>query len=243
MLSKKIIIIILFCLSAISNLSAETFPDFSSEYWTEEYSSARGKMLRGIVLGITGLGAIAPTAIFIKNAVDNPEHYLAFSFVSGIASLGMMGHGFSSIFTGIRERRKAEYFSGIYTDNPDNINLYEQQDYYLYLKRKTASKMIIFGSVISIQSAILFSNGIILSVRKNRGEDTGDIRIWPNYAVGGLLLAGGTFLIINNIRKLKNFRQLDIYESENSTVTFLPVFGIDTCSSSVSFGFTGEITY
>ncbi len=246
MLNKKNIIIttilIIFICSFV-NLFAETFPDFSREYWMEESGNARGKLFRGVGLGLLGLGSIVPTVIFINNAVDYPERFLAFSFVSGIASLGMMGHGFFSVAAGIRERRKAEYFAGAYIDNSDNVNIDEERKYYLYLKRKTALKMMFFGSVITLQSTILFANGIILNIRENRDENIGDIKIWPNYVVGGFLLAGGAFMIINKIRQLRNLRQLSTIDSDKPVVSFQPVFEVDKSAGAVSFGFTGQIQY
>jgi uncharacterized membrane protein YedE/YeeE len=222
----------------------ETFPNFTQDYWEKEQDKAHGKMMRGAVLGPTGLAIAAPTAVLAIHAVDNPEQYLAFSIATGIAALGMTCHGFFSIASGIRGRDKAAYFVGQYKNNPASVRSEEERDYYIRMQKKSAGKMVLFGMVLDVQAAVLLANGIVLSVRKSNDELREGVVIWPSYLIGGILFAGGTALAIFRARR---YFALDKLRSSSpaaaNEVSFAPLFNVDPLTSSVQIGWSGRVTF
>ena len=186
---------------ATSMAADESYPEFNQNYWEQEQLKARGKIMRGAVLGPTGLAVAAPTIILAIEAMDNPEQYMAYSIATGIAALGMTFHGFFSIASGIRGQNKSAYFVGHYKNNPPSVPAEEERDYYIRMQKKSAGKMVLFGMVLDVQATVLLANGIVLSVRKNNDELSGDIVIWPSYLIGSFLLAGGTALAFSRARR------------------------------------------
>ena len=224
-------------------LRAESYPEFSRDYWQQARKSAEGKMWRGVGLGVLGLASIAPTTIFIYKATDNPEKFLAYSIVSGIATLGMTFHGFFSIRTGIKERDTADRFIQSYDDG--NVSPEAERDEYLSSKKKSTIKILIFGGALVVQSAALLANGIVLGVRKKRGEDIHGIKIWPSYLLGGLLFAGGTAIIIGKGIKLHQLNALEASpaSSGSAALTFEPIIQYDPATGETGFGLSSRLSF
>ncbi len=222
----------------------ESFPTFNQDYWKKEQDKAHGKMVRGAVLGPTGLAIAAPTAVLAIKAFDNPEQYMAFSVATGIAALGMTFHGFFSIAGGIRGRDKAAYFTDLYKNRSASVRVEDERDYYIRAQKKSAGKMVLFGMVLDVQAAVLLANGIVLSVRKSNDELREGVVIWPSYLIGGVIFAGGTALAIFRARR---YFALDKLRSsspvETSEVTFAPLLNVDPATSSVQIGWSGSVTF
>jgi hypothetical protein len=221
----------------------EAFPDFSRDYWQNARKSAEGKRWRGIALGALGVASIAPTSIFIYKATGNPQKFLAYSVVSSIATLGMTFHGFFSIRAGIKERDKADSFIAAYDEG--TVSLATEQETYLDQNKTSAIKVLIFGGALIVQSAALLANGIVLGVRKKNGADIGGIKIWPSYLLGGLLLAGGSAIVIGKSITLRSLNQLEVSSEKSATaaVAFEPLIQVDPTTGETSFGMSGHISF
>lgn len=186
--ASAIAFIISILFSFTTTMAQEQYPTFSQEYWKNEQDIAQGKIVRGAALGVTGLVLIWPTAVMISRSKENPSKYIPLSLVLGAASLGAMGHGFSSIGHGIKQKETATYWVEMYSTNPDSVDIAEQQEDYLYEQQVSASKSTIFGIYTATIATTLLTNGIIQSTRSDEDVAANDIHIWPYYAVGGTLL-------------------------------------------------------
>ncbi len=245
---KMVQVIVLAAMSTTVLLSSaaadERYPDFNQQYWEQEQIKARGKMLRGAVLGPTGLAVGAPTAVLAIKAADNPEQYLAYSIATGIAALGMTFHGFFSIVSGVRGRDKAAYFVEGYTANPPSVSPEEERDYYIRMQQKSAGKMFLFGLVLDVQAAVLLANGAVLSVRKSNDELSGDVVIWPSYLIGSFLLAGGTAFAIMRARRYVALRDLGRQStSPISEVSFAPLLHVDPETGTLYAGLCSQFLF
>lgn len=246
---SSIIQVMLMAAVATAGLSSaaaanESYPDFNRQYWEQEQVKARGKMLRGAVLGPTGLAVGAPTAVLAIKAADDPEQYLAYSIATGIAALGMTFHGFFSIVSGARGRDKAAYFVSGYPSDPPAVNPEEERDYYIRMQKKSAGKMVLFGLVLDVQAAVLLANGIVLSVRKSHDELGGDVVFWPSYLIGGFLLAGGTTLAILRARRYFALGDLGRQPAPSkSEVSFAPMLYVDPETDRPYAGLCGQLLF
>ena len=223
---------------------AEEYPGFGEAYWKKEQDKAKGKMWRGAGLGVLGLAAVVPTVIFTKKATEDPTGFLAYSMVSGIAALGMTFHGFFSIAAGKKEKDKADYFVKQYQADPSSVDIDEERKHFMHMKKKTTGKLIFFGSVLTLQSAIFLTNGIVLSVKKHKGVDLGGTKIWPSYLLGGLLLPAGVTLIVLKSLYLNELNEL---ESQNpapaNVVSIRPYFHFDSNMGSYNVGMMGQMFF
>jgi hypothetical protein len=227
-----------------ARLYAESYPAFDKAYWEDEAQKATGKVRRGAALGVVGVASIAPTAILAVKSVSDTKRYLPYAVFSAIATLGMSLHGFFSISYGRYQRDKAKHFAARYDGDPSEVSLADEQQYYLESKRKTTQKLILFGSVLVLQSAIMLANGIVLSIQKHKGTAWGNIKSWPSYLLGGLLLPTGTFLIV---RKAMYMNELSRLESSTATtkaaLAIQPFFGYDATFGGFNAGLSAQISY
>ncbi len=221
----------------------EKYPDFNRQYWEAEEAKAHGKIMRGAVLGATGLVTVAPTAVLAIKASENPEQYLAYSAVVGIAALGMTLHGFFSIGFGARERDAASRFAKRYALDPGSVKTDEERSWYLKNKKKSTGKMVLFGIVLDIQAAVLLANGSVLAVRESRGDLSSDVRIWPSFLAGGLLLLGGTAFAIWKGRQFVRLKDLEGRPSESVKTYFMPILGIDPVERRPVAGIIGGVRF
>jgi hypothetical protein len=225
-------------------LHAESYPDFSKAHWEDEVKKAKAKIWRGAALGALGVASIAPTTILTLKAVEDPKRYLAYAAFSGIATLGMSFHGFFSIGYGRYQRDKAKHFAALYDTEPSQVNVEDERSYYLESRRETTRKMITFGSVLVLQSAVMLANGIVLSVQKGKGTKWGEIKSWPSYLLGGLLLPTGTFLIVSKARYMGELSRLENQTAVSRSITLVqPFFGYDADSGGYNVGLSAQISY
>jgi hypothetical protein len=246
MMRRIALSLFLMLLLMASNLwASQTYPQFSRDYWAGERDAANGKMWRGIGLGVLGVASIAPSAILIYKATDNPQQFLAWGIVSSIATLGMTFHGFFSIRTGIRERRRAEDFVAEYDASPDSVSLAEERATYLESKKKSAVKIMIFGGALVVQSAVMLTNGIVLAARKRQGRSIGDVKIWPSFLTGGLLLAGGTGIIIGKAMTYGALKDLENRptDSDAATLSIQPIIQADPVTGELGVGIMGRMLF
>lgn len=224
---------------------AESYPEFSRDYWVDARKSAEGKKWRGVGLGILGVASVAPTAIFINKAVENPQKFLAYSVVSGIATLGMSLHGFLSIRTGIKERELADRFIAEYDDPQTEVSVDEEREAYMATAKTSTVKLMIFGGALILQSAALLANGIVLSTKKSRGDDVSDIKIWPSYLLGGLLLAGGSAILIGKTVKLRELNRLErtAFDATQKVITLEPMIQYDPATGETGLGMMGTLSF
>jgi hypothetical protein len=244
--SKIFFLPAVFVLSAIMLISyvaraSESYPEFNQKYWEGEKDNAKGKILRGAILGAVGVAAVAPTTVLTIKAVKNPEKFLAYSLVSGVAAIGLTFHGFFSVSFGAEQRDKADYFINQYKNDPSSVSRDEEQAYYMNTEKKSTAKTIIFGAVLGAQGAILLTNGIVLSVRKRKGISIGGIKVWPTYLLGGLLLAGGTSLAAAKTVHYRQLKQLENNTTWTATAVMIrPYFRADPDTSSLEGGLMGQ---
>ena len=232
----------IFLFSAVAR--AESYPEFSQKYWEDERDGAKGKMIRGAALGALGVISIAPTAVLTVKAVKNPRKFLAYSVISGIATLGLTFHGFFSISFGGEQRDKAEYFINQYKTDAASVDVVEERAYYLDTEKKSTRKMILFGAVLGAQGAILLANGIVLSIRKRKGLSIDGIKLWPSYLLGGLLFAGGaTFVGL----KAARYKQLGSLENQPisaaNALLIRPYISADPVTASLEGGLIGQYAF
>lgn len=209
-------------------LGAEMYPRFERDYWVSEQDLAKGKMQRGVGLGMLGLVSLWPTSVLIARAADNPQKYFALSAVFGISTIGATLHGFGSVGFGKKQLDAATQFVRAY-DSKDSTGVSSvdneaEREEYLAATRKTSKKVLLFGAFLATQGAILLTNAIWQSVRKRGGEEMGDIKIWPYYLVGGLLLPGGVALIVKSKHKLNGLDTLATVPIPSTMVSFSPYF-------------------
>lgn len=224
----------------------ETYPNFSRDYWQSAKKSAEGKKWRGVGLGVLGVASIAPSAILLYKATDNPQKFLAWGVVSSIATLGMTFHGFFSIRTGIKERKTAEGFIGQYDEDPNGVSVEAERESYLEEKKKSTAKIMIFGGALVVQSAALLANGIVLSIRKKNGRDLQDVKPWPSFLTGGLLFAGGTAIMVGKgltYRSLKKLERSSPPSSATTALSFRPLIHYDPTSGETGIGLLGELLF
>ena len=236
--------LVIFLLLSPGRLHAESYPDFSKAHWEDEVKKAKAKIWRGAALGALGVASIAPTTILTLKAVKDPKRYLAYAALSGIATLGMSFHGFFSIGYGRYQRDKARNFAALYDTDPSQVNIADERAYYLESRRKTTRKMITFGSVLVLQSAVMLANGVVLSVQKSKGTKWGEIKSWPSYLLGGLLLPTGAFLIVKKVMYLGELNRLENQTSASQSVTLIqPFFGYDESSGGYNVGLSAQVSY
>jgi hypothetical protein len=239
--SVRCIFLVVFFVSS-SAVGAESYPPFNEKYWQEERDKADGKIRRGIILGAVGVGSTAFTAWLMVKASRNPEQYLAYSLVSGIATIGMTLHGFLSIDLGREERDKADYFLDRYAEG--RVSRSEEEAHYLASEQITTRKTILFGTALAVQAAVLLGNGIALSHRRSRGVDLGGVKIWPSFLMGGLLLAGGGAIIAAKSVRHRALGDLEEKSHGNSMVLSIePFFGVDEAQGALSLGLAGQVVY
>lgn len=231
-------------------LSAEKYPELGEGYWKAERDNAQGKIWRGVALGVTGVAAVVPTTLFAYKATDDPQKWLALSIASGIACLGMTFHGFNSIGWGKAQRDTANDFLDQYARDPSSVSRSEEEHYYLRSEKKSTRKTIIFGGTLVLQSAIFLANGIVLTVRKRRGVDIGNLKIWPWYLLAGLFLPGGTALIIARSIRYRALNELGSSSTSTtgsstgaSALTLKPLLQIDAHTGAYSIGMSGQISF
>ncbi len=229
---------------SIAARGQETYPEFNRKYWADAQSSAKGKIVRGAILGAVGIASIAPSAILAVKAGKNPRKFLAYSVVSGIATLGLTFHGFFSINTGAAERDRAAAFVRQYDTDPSTVDPAEERSVYLDSEMTSTRKMVLFGAVLGVQGAVLLANGIALSIRKHKGLSIGDIKIWPSYLLSGLLLGGGgAFLGIKSAR----YKQLGDLEHQAPPVAngllLRPYITTDPLTAAVEGGLLGQYSF
>jgi hypothetical protein len=114
-----------------------------------------------------------------------------------------------SVGFGARQRKSAESFVNDYDTDPGAVNRKAEADEYLENRRRTTVKTAIFGSYLATVSAVLLTNAIWQTVREKRGEARNDVRIWPYYLTGGILLAAGVGIIISATRRLNDLERLE----------------------------------
>lgn len=224
-------------------LPAAEYPPFDQKYWEDEEGKARGKILRGAVLGATGLVTAAPTAVLAVKAAENPEQYLAYSAAVGIAALGMTLHGFFSIGFGARQRDKAAGYVELYKQNSAEVNQKEERADFLRTQKKSTGKMILFGIVLDVQAAVLLANGIVLSVRKSNNTLSDGVTIWPTYLTGGLLLLGGTAFAVLRGRKYLDLVDLGRRTAPVGEVSFAPMVDVNPVTGDLQVGLVGGLTF
>ncbi len=237
--------LVFFLLTATASAYAqESYPSFDEDHWANEKEQATGKIRRGVGLTVLGLATIAPSAILIKRTTDNPEKYLAWSAAVGIAAVGMIGHGLGSVGFGDKQRDQANSFIKKYQSDPASVDVERERDAYMHDRKKSAVKLILFGSVVSLQGALLVSNGIALSVMQSRGNGIGGATIWPSYLVGGLLLSAGTAVVILAAVKYQN---LDALASQPlpvaGNVSVSPYYYRDMLNGGQNFGLMGTVGF
>ncbi|MBN1577266.1 MAG: hypothetical protein JW913_11980 [Chitinispirillaceae bacterium] len=211
----------------------EQYPDFDREYWVNEQALAKGKMSRGAGLGVLGLVSIWPATVMITRAKENPRKYAALGAVFGLSTLGATLHGFGSVGFGKKQKDAAASFIGDYDIDPDSVNIDEQRSEYLHGRRKTARKVILFGSYLTTISTILLTNGIVQSIRKGRGAEMNGIRVWPYYMAGGLLLTAGVRISVKSKRKLDDLDALGATASVPLQAGIVPFYYITENGRSV----------
>jgi hypothetical protein len=241
---KHLVVFLLITVAVTSAHGDETYPAFSEAYWARERDLAVGKMWRGAGLTALGAASFVPAAILISKSVDNPHKYLAWSAVVSIAAIGMTGHGIGSLVFGRSQLDRAEKFVDQYQTDSAAVDAQRERDAYIHDRKTTTTKVILFGSVISLQGAVLVGNGILLSVNRSRGESIGGATIWPSYVVGGLLLAGGTVIIIVNTMR---YRDLDALLSQpvqvSRHVSVSPYYDVDPARGGHNFGLSGTLSF
>ena len=229
-------------LVAATPLHAESYPAFSQAHWQTETGKAKGKMWRGAALTVLGAASIAPTTVLTVKAVDAPKKYLPYAVFSGIATLGMIFHGAFSIGYGRYQRERAAALAARY-DTPASVDAKVEQRYYLESRRKTARKMITFGAVLVLQSAVMLANAIVLTVQRHNGTAWGEIKSWPSYLLGGLLLPTGTFLIVKRLGYLGELDRLERRTTPHGAVRIHPFIGYDPDSGGYRFGLAARVCY
>jgi hypothetical protein len=120
-----------------------------------------------------------------------------------------LAHGVGSVGFGIRQRKNARSFVEDYKSNPEAVDRKAEADEYLQNRRRTTVKTAIFGSYLATISAVLLTNAVLQTVREKRGDAREDIRIWPYYLTGGLLLAAGVGIIFSARKKLNDLDGLE----------------------------------
>ena len=250
--------VVTLCVSAVCNVQAGrrakkspeeiavaeglAYPEFSQAYWETQVTKARGKILRGAVLSVTGLAVAAPTVVLAIKAADNPEKYLAYSAAVGIAALGMTFHGFFSVGFGVNQRERAIAFAAQYRTDPAAVDKNQERRIHVSDKKKSAGKMIVFGMALDVEAALMLANGIVLSVRDSRGELSGDVKIWPSYLIGGLLLAGGTTFAVLRGRTFLSL--VNLGRADNAPqVSVLPLLYLDSNDGFGAFGLQSVVTF
>jgi hypothetical protein len=232
----------IFLFSAVAQ--AESYPQFSQQYWEDERDRAEGKIVRGAVIGALGVVTIAPSTIWAMMAVNHPEKFLANSLISGIAALSLTFYGFFSIHYGGEQRDRAESFINQYKVNPSGVSLDEEQAYYLDTEKSAARKMIIFGSMLGLQGSILLANGIVLSIRKHKGRSIGDSRIWPSFLLGGLLVGSGGAVIAAEAVRYKQLGDLKNQPPPTGNALLIrPYFTVHPFTSALEGGLIGQFAF
>jgi hypothetical protein len=229
----------------ISSLSAGgSYPEFNLKYWENSQDAAKGKIFRGTGLTVLGLAAIIPSAIWLDKSFDNPHKFMALGAVASVAAVSMTLHGINSITFGIEQKHKAgEFITGYKSDN-QVTDIEQEREYYIYAAQKSTAKLIAFGAVLSVQSAMLLANGVVLSVMKAGDRSIGGAQLWPSYLFGSMMLAGGIFMIIKNVKKYKELDQLALTTDISAgAVSFSPWFYRDKTASSISLGLTGQFVF
>jgi len=221
-----------------------SYPELGEDYWIREQGAAKGKLMRGAGLSVLGLAAVVPTAIWIDRAVDNPQKFAALGAVTSIAALSMTLHGFNSIGFGMEQRGKATRFARLHRDAPQSVDVEEERAFVLYSRKKTAAKVLLFGSVLAAQSAILLTNGIVLSVEKSQGDSIGGAKLWPSYTFGGLMLAAGVAVIASSAKRYRDDKTLEPPASPDAQALSLqPWLTLDETTGASGFGLTGQMLF
>ncbi|MBN2341623.1 MAG: hypothetical protein JXR45_09045 [Deltaproteobacteria bacterium] len=202
--------------------AAESYPVFDRDYWVHEQELAQGKINRGLGLGVVGLGLIWPTSVIISKTTQNPQKYWALSTVFAMASIGATLHGFGSVGFGRQQKNTAGEFVAAYDADPQTVDISSEQSDYLHAKRKTNRKTMVFGGYLSTVGAVLLSNGIVQSVRKHRGAQMDDIRVWPYYLAGGLLIPLGVAIMVRSQKKLRDLDALEASTPPAQTTVIAP---------------------
>jgi hypothetical protein len=215
------IVILISLLISFSN-AQEEYPSFSKEYWENEVEVAQGKIVRGAALGIAGAILIWPTVVMISKAEDNPHKYIPLSIVFGAASIGAIGHGFSSVANGKKERSLASDWVEKYSNSSDSIDNSKEENDYIDYQKKSAMKTTIFGAYTISIAATLLTNGIIQSSRSDEEISSDNIHILPYYIIGGTLLPMGIFSIVKSRRKDSELDELKTTTNISSRSQFIP---------------------
>ncbi len=207
---KRIIILMMaIVLWPKPGVAVEQYPEFDQPYWEDQVQLAKGKIQRGAGLGVLGLVSIWPTTVLWMKTREKPDKYMALSAVFSGITLGALAHGVGSVGFGIRQRKNARSFVEDYKSNPEAVDRKAEADEYLQNRRRTTVKTAIFGSYLATISAVLLTNAVLQTVREKRGDAREDIRIWPYYLTGGLLLAAGVGIIISARKKLNDLDRLE----------------------------------
>lgn len=225
------LVVVFFC--PILLHAQESYPDFDREYWVQQQDLADGKIKRGAGLGVLGLVAVWPASMMIVRAKERPQKYFALSTVFCLSTLGAILHGFGSVGYGGKQRDAAAGFVGEYDFNPGSVSIDAQQSEVLHSQRKTARKVMLFGGFLAAEALVLLTNGGVQSVRKGRGEDMKDIRIWPYYLSGGLLLAAGIGIVIKSKRTLDDVKSLEHSTTIPTQAGISPFYGTTENGNSI----------
>jgi hypothetical protein len=224
--------------------AAESPPDFSEDYWKGEVKSADGKITRGAGLIVLGVATVVPAAILFGRSTANPDKFLAWSLVTGVAAVSMIGHGIGSVGFGKKQKAQAEGFSKGHRDDTDSVDPQQELDAFVSDQRVSATKLVLFGSVLSSQGFGLLTSAIVLSVKRHRGRKIGGANLWPSYLVGGLLLAGGVAIIIANSRQYGELRALESQAlNVGGNFTIAPNYRVDTRTGARHFGVSGRLAF
>jgi hypothetical protein len=153
-------------------------------------------------------------------------------------------HGFNSVGFGMEQRGNATRFARLHRDAPKSVDVEEERAFVLYSRKKTAAKVLLFGSVLAAQSAILLTNGIVLSVEKSRGDGIGGARLWPSYTFGGLMLAAGVAVIAASAKRYRETKTLEPQASPDAQALSLqPWLTIDDTKGASGFGLSGQMLF
>jgi hypothetical protein len=221
-----------------------SYPQFDEDFWTAERDRASGKVMRGAGLAVLGLAAVVPSAVWIDRAFDNPHRFAALGAVASIAAVSMTLHGFNSVGFGREQRSAATRFARLHRDDPEAVDTRKERAFHLYSRRKTAAKVLLFGSVVAVQGVILLANGVALSALESRGDGIGGANLWPSYTFGGLMLGAGTAVLITGAR-----RRGDLEAPESAappgveTVSLVPWFRTGAGSGAPAFGLAGRLAF
>jgi hypothetical protein len=153
-------------------------------------------------------------------------------------------HGFNSIGFGQEQRAKAARFARLRRDAPERVDIEEERAFDLYSRKKTAAKLVLFGSVLFAQSLILLTNGIALSVEKSRGDGTGGAKLWPSYVFGGAMLLAGVAILVNSSTRYGDLKTLESRTTPNAgALSLQPWFCVDGNTGASGFGLGGQMPF